>query len=311
MPVRFTLRQLEYFVAVGELGSIVLASEKVNVSSPSISAAISQLEKEFGLALFVRKHAQGLTLTNAGRQMMQQAQTLLRDADNLSAIASQISGVVRGPLNVGCLLTFAQLVLPAVRRSFEARYPDVQVRQFELHQMDIFQRLRDAELDVALSYDLDIPADLRFVPLVALPPLVMLAADHPLAGHAALRIEDLATHEMVLLDLPHSNAYFTAFFTQAGLQPKVVERTRDMAVLRTLVANGYGYSIANTQPLTDRAPDGQPLVYVPLDGAARPLIMGLVMADGADNALTIRAFVDHCAAEITNTHVPGLRLQSG
>ena len=60
MPSRFTLRQLEYFKAVGELGSIAQASEKVNVSSPSISAAINQLEQEFGLPLFVRQHAQGL-----------------------------------------------------------------------------------------------------------------------------------------------------------------------------------------------------------------------------------------------------------
>ena len=66
MPLRFTLRQLEYFVAVGEAGSIALASEKVNVSSPSISAAISQLEEEFGIPLFVRKHAHGLSLSQAG-----------------------------------------------------------------------------------------------------------------------------------------------------------------------------------------------------------------------------------------------------
>ena len=68
MALRFTLRQLEYFVTVGELGSIAQASEQVNVSSPSISAAISQLEEEFGLPLFVRKHAHVLSLTQAGRQ---------------------------------------------------------------------------------------------------------------------------------------------------------------------------------------------------------------------------------------------------
>ena len=44
MPLRFTLRQLEYLVAVGEAGSIAVAAERVNVSSPSISAAIVQLE---------------------------------------------------------------------------------------------------------------------------------------------------------------------------------------------------------------------------------------------------------------------------
>ena len=71
--LRFTLRQLEYFIAVGEMGSIALAAEKVNVSSPSISAAITQLEQEYGLPLFVRQHAQGLSLTLAGREMYKQA----------------------------------------------------------------------------------------------------------------------------------------------------------------------------------------------------------------------------------------------
>ena len=56
-----------HLVAVGECGSIALASERVNVSSPSISAAISQLEAEFGLPLFVRKHAHGISLTQGGR----------------------------------------------------------------------------------------------------------------------------------------------------------------------------------------------------------------------------------------------------
>ncbi|NOR30503.1 MAG: LysR family transcriptional regulator, partial [Sulfitobacter sp.] len=83
MPLRFTLRQLEYFVAVGELGSIAQAAEKVNVSSPSISAAITQLEKEFGLPLFVRQHAQGLSLTQAGRRMMEQATHILQESDLL------------------------------------------------------------------------------------------------------------------------------------------------------------------------------------------------------------------------------------
>ena len=111
MALRFTLRQLEYFVTVGELGSIAQASEQVNVSSPSISAAISQLEEEFGLPLFVRKHAHGLSLTQAGRQFLVQARKVLAEAKSLSRLAGSISGSVQGPLNVGCLLTFAQVLL--------------------------------------------------------------------------------------------------------------------------------------------------------------------------------------------------------
>ena len=90
MALRFTLRQLEYFVTVGELGSIAQASEQVNVSSPSISAAISQLEEEFGLPLFVRKHAHGLSLTQAGRQILVQARKVLAEAKSLSRLAGSI-----------------------------------------------------------------------------------------------------------------------------------------------------------------------------------------------------------------------------
>ena len=108
MALRYTLRQLEYFVAVGEEGSIVRASRKVNVSSPSISAAITQLEEEFGLRLFVRKHAHGLILTQPGRQFMVQARRVLHEATAMNRLADELSGNVQGLLKVGCLLTFAQ-----------------------------------------------------------------------------------------------------------------------------------------------------------------------------------------------------------
>lgn len=147
MPLRFTLRQLEYFVAVGEAGSIALASEMVNVSSPSISAAISQLEDEFGLQLFVRKHAHGLSLTQAGRQFMAQAKVVLQETDALNRLADSISGFVQGPLAVGCLLTFAQMVVPGLRREFEAQYPEVTVSQVERDQTTLIDMLRRADID--------------------------------------------------------------------------------------------------------------------------------------------------------------------
>ena len=72
MPLRFSFRQLEYLVAVGEAGTIAMAAQRVNVSSPSISSAISQLETDLGLQLFVRHHAQGLSLTAGGGCLLRQ-----------------------------------------------------------------------------------------------------------------------------------------------------------------------------------------------------------------------------------------------
>lgn len=310
MPLRFTLRQLEYFVAVGEEGSIAQASEKVNVSSPSISAAVAQMEEEFGLPLFVRKHAHGLSLTYAGRQFLEQARRVLEEAGALNQLAGEISGVVQGPLRVGCLLTFAQLILPNLRRRFEEQYSKVRVSQYEMHQLEIFDSLRQARIDIALTYDLEIPSDIEFLPLVKLPPYALVSETHALAHLPAVSVAELQEHPMVLLDLPHSSDYFLSFFNDIGARPKIAERTRDMAVMRSLVANGFGYAIANVRPFNERAPDGRPLKFIPLTGGVRPMKLGLAMIAGARNFLNVNAFVEHCATFITEDSVPGMRLKT-
>ncbi|MFT4012576.1 MAG: LysR substrate-binding domain-containing protein [Paracoccus sp. (in: a-proteobacteria)] len=293
MPLRYTLRQLEYFVAVGETGSIAAASQQVNVSSPSISAGISQLEEELGLRLFVRHHAQGLTPTLPGRRMLDHAQKVLRQAAGLRDLASELSGAVGGPLAIGCLSTFAQIVLPGLRRDFVARYPEVRSTQVEADQAEIFGLLRQAKIDLALTYDLDLPGDLRFFPMLELPPLVAMSVDHPLAHLPEVPVQELAPHPMVLLDLPLSADYFLSFFSKAGLRANIAERTRDMAVMRSLVANGFGYSIVNVRPLHDRAPDGKPMRFAPLTGKPHPLKMGLLSGLGTDRTQLHQAFIAH------------------
>lgn len=111
-----------------------------------------------------------------------------------------------------------------------------------------------------------LPTDMEFHPICELAPFVLLSPDHPLALRDSLTVRDLAPHPMVLLDLPMSADYFLSFFTRADLRPMISERTRDMAVMRSLVANGFGYSIANFRPRSTSAPDGKPLSFVPLVG---------------------------------------------
>ncbi|WP_170375310.1 MULTISPECIES: LysR substrate-binding domain-containing protein [Ruegeria] len=306
MPFRYTLRQLEYFVAVGKAGSIAAASDKLNVSSPSISAAITQLEVEFGVTLFVREHARGLSLTKAGHKIMERTEFVLREAELLATLAGEITGKVQGILSVGCLVTFAQIVLPGLRREFEDSYPNVHIEQRELNQADIFSQLRRAELDIALTYDLDIPTDLEFQPLHALPPYVVLGEDHPLAKQVELTIPDLQDSPMVLLDLPFSGEYFLSFFREANIKPNIAERTADMSVMRSLVANGFGFSIANIRPLNSLSPDGKKLIFVPLAGEVRPMRLGLLRARAENETNTLKTFVDHCAHAVKSGTLPGL-----
>ena len=303
MPLRFTLRQLEYFVAVGEAGSIAKAAEQVNVSPPSISASIAQLEAEFGVQLFVRKHSHALALTAGGRLFLKEAARLLNDADALHDIAGDIAEKVRGPLAVGCLLTFAQIVLPALRRKFEDAYPDVRVRQFERNQGQLFEMLQRGEIDAALTYDLELSQDMTFEPLMQLPAYVMLPAAHQLAARAGITPEELVDEPMVLLDLPYSREYFLSAFQ--GLRPRIAERTGDIAVMRSMVANGFGYGIANMRPLNAMSPDGKLLVFVPLLGDIRPLTMGIALPNAEHRTLTVQAFIDHCRRFVVEQGVFG------
>ncbi|MBZ9864754.1 LysR family transcriptional regulator [Mesorhizobium sp. CA15] len=305
MPLRFTLRQLEYFVAVGEAGSIAKAAEQVNVSPPSISASIAQLEAEFGVQLFVRKHSHALALTAGGRLFLKEAARLLNDADALHDIAGDIAEKVRGPLAIGCLLTFAQIVLPALRRKFEDAYPDVRVRQFERNQGQLFEMLQRGEIDAALTYDLELSQDMTFDPLMQLPAYVMLPAAHRLAGRTGITPEELVDEPMVLLDLPYSREYFLSAFQPKGLRPKIAERTGDIAVMRSMVANGFGYGIANMRPLNTMSPDGKLLVFVPLLGDIRPLTMGIALPNAEHRTLTVQAFIDHCRRFVVEQGVFG------
>ena len=306
MTLRFTLRQLEYLIAVADCGSVALAAERVNVSSPSISAAIGQLEAMFGLQLFVRRHAQGLSLTEGGRQFVKTARAVLDAASQLTDSAASITGTIAGPLVVGCLQTFAQVLLPRLRRSFTTQFPAAEFRQHEGDQAELFEGLRTARLDVALTYDLEIPPDLQFLPLVPLQPYALLPVGHDLAGNASVTPADLVPYPMVLLDLPFSTEYFLSYFTANGLRPAIAERTRDMGVMRSMVANGFGYSIANIRLGSDRAPDGRKLIFVPLTGALRPMLIGLLLPASGHYRRTVAAFVDHCRAEVTEAALPGL-----
>ncbi len=306
MALRFTLRQLEYFVAVGEAGSITIASERVNVSPPSMSAAISQLESEFGVQLFVRHHAQGLSLTPGGRQFLIQAKSVLDRAEALYELADDVASQPRGPIGIGCLVTLAPLILPVLRKSFEADYKEARVSQVVAHQAGLLEKLRRGEIDIALTYDLGIPQDIAFEALASLPPYAVVAADHRLAKRRALTLEELSEEPMILLDLPMSRDYFISLFQSRQLRPSIAERTSEMSVMYSLAANGYGYALANARPQTDKAPDGTTLRFIRIDGDFRALTLGLATMRSERTSRILVAFQDHCRAIIDDRRIPGM-----
>ena len=304
--MRFTLRQLEYFVAAGETGSITLASERIAISQPSISTAISHLEKELGVQLFVRHHAQGLSLTPAGRSLLREAKAILEQAEGLYAAAGEASGQIRGRLTLGCLVTLAPMILPELSHGFTGAYPDVQVHHVEEDQERLLDGLRRAAIDVAITYDMHLTEDIAFEALATLPPHALVSESHALARQSSVRLTQLIDEPMILLDLPLSREYFLALFMAEGLTPNIQARSPHHDVVRTMVANGYGYTLGNARPRSDQALDGRRLVRVPLAGKARPLALGMAWAAQVKPSRLIEVFQAHCRSCVSDSYIPGM-----
>ena len=178
---------------------------------------------------------------------------------------------------------------------------------YPLEHPDLSDELLAGRLDLALTFDFALAADIRFEPFAALRYWVMLAPAHPLAGRPAITPEDLAGEPMVLLDLPPVSDRVLALFVQAGVAPVIAERTRDMEMLRSLVANGFGHALVATRTGAELAPDGKRLAFVPLAGGMPPFQFGIASVAGARERPAAAAFRDHLRLRIAQGGLPGFR----
>ncbi|HQT62897.1 MAG: LysR family transcriptional regulator [Acidocella sp. 20-57-95] len=303
--MHFTLKQISYFVAAAETGSITLASERVNISQPSISSAIAVLEANFGLQLFIRHHAQGLSLTGDGQRFLREARLLLQQADELQNAGSEISKRVAGPLEIGCLATLYPLVIPELLYRFKQRHANARVNALAGHQTELFENLRTGHISMALTYAMGIPADLEFTPLAALAPYAYVSANHRLAKNQTIKLADLAAEPFILLDLPMSRDYFLSLFTQTGVTPNIGGKFPHFDVIRSLVARGEGYSIANARPKNQASLDGRDLAYLKLDSTLSSLTYGILTLKGARRTPTLNAFTELCRELLAGKQLPG------
>ena len=292
--MRFSLKQLEYFLAVSETKNISIAAKQLNISSPSISTAISQLENEFSIQLFVRKHANGLYLTSAGKKFALASEIIIQQSKDLYNIVNDIKNSASGPINLGCLTTIAPLILPSLRREYQSTNQEVFINQIEGNQLELFDMLTTGKIDAALTYNLSIPKNISFNSLAKIPPHALLHSDHKYSNYDEIELKMLIDEPMVLLDLPFSREYFLSLFNKENLSPKIKERSSQISVVRSLVANKFGYSIANYKLYYPQSIDGLKLSQVPLKGKHLPLDLGIaVIKNDTLNANTID-FIKFC-----------------
>ena len=294
VQLNYSLRQLRYFVVTAEVLSFTTAAKLLHISQPSVSAALAEMESSFGVQLFIRHHAHGLSLTQAGREMLSKARVLLKSAEDLQAAAKELDTGLTGTISLGCMISLAALLIPGLISRFLATHSGISFRIHEAHQEGLLLDLRSGLLDMALTYELDLTDDIQFLPLFSLPPFAILPRKHRLAAAKTVSLEDLSGEPYVMLDLPHSREYFFSLFEVFGKRPVAAFKSSQPEVVKGMVANGLGYSILNFPQRITKSVDGQDFIIKRFRDKLRAMTFGIAYLRGTRPRKVVQSFALFC-----------------
>lgn len=242
-PHPFTLRQLQYVVAVADELSFRRAAERCHVSQPSLSAQVAQVESVLGVALFERTHRKVL-VTAAGRDIVLRAGRLLVEADDLMDAGRRASDPLEGTIRIGVIPTIAPYLLPAVAPALRSAFRSLAVAWRE-DKTDVLVRALDGgELDAALvALEADV-GDVAHAVVARDPFVVAVRPGHPLARRSApVTAAELRGENVLLLDEGHC-------FRKQALDVCATARAREsefratsLTTLVQMVAGGTGITL--------------------------------------------------------------------
>ncbi|WP_350334452.1 LysR family transcriptional regulator [Coralliovum pocilloporae] len=258
-----SLKTLRYTVTAAEEESVTLAARRLNVSQPSISGAIAQLEDHYGQALFIRHKGSGISLTPFGRQVTRKARDVLNSAAELSALSSSETAVT-GEITIGCFQELAPHYLPALMKAFRDIHPNVWLTVREESLDDLPRLLQEGTIDLMINYDIGLP-DAITTQTLREPALHALLPDgHALSFEKLISLEMLCHYPLIISSDHQSWSAIMALFQSIGLRPSVPWRPKTFEMQRGMVAAGLGVSVAFSKITTDLSYDGSRLITRPV-----------------------------------------------
>ncbi|HWO64836.1 MAG TPA: LysR family transcriptional regulator [Umezawaea sp.] len=275
--------QCAAFVAVVDQGSFTKAAKALGVSQSAISHAIAGLEADLGCVLLSRGRS-GVRITDAGRDVVVHARAIVTHAEQIRRTASAVVSGSRGTVRFATSQSFASRLLPPLLDEFRTRFPSREVELREGTDQQIAAWLRGGAVDVGV---VTLPKpDLTTVPLWRDELCVVLAAGHRLAGHAAVRPDQLAGEPLVL-PIGGVEPLLRAVLLAAGVETVVAYRIRDLHALLAMVSAGVGPTVLPMSLL----PNGMSgVLAVPLVPAlTRQVALGV--RDAVSGAPAVAAFV--------------------
>ena len=239
-----TLQQLRYVVAIADTLSFSRAAGRLNVTQPTLSAQLRELEGRLGTLLFERNRARVLP-TAKGAEIARRARTILREVDTIREIAREgDTARLGGLLRLGVVHTVGAYLLSAAMPSLRRDFPDLRLYVREDRPEALLPQLADGVHDLlALPEDPARP-DFETAPLLREALLVVLPVDHRLAGKAAIEPADLAGEVVLTMEPWHRlHDRISELCRETGAELARDYEGTTLDTVRQMVAGGMGIAL--------------------------------------------------------------------
>jgi len=203
---RFTLRQLEAFLAVAEVLSFTVAASRLGLSAQAVSQLVAELEDFVGFRLFDRT-TRKVALSAAGRDFLGPAETVLRQVRGAESAADDLRNRASGVVRIGAPLVLASMVLPASIRDYAKARPKVVVRIRDVPVESLVDSVAAGDVDLAVGPDRAVGDDVLAEPLFESAWVLWCSSSHPLARRRrTLRWSDLLEVPLVAAGRDHERS---------------------------------------------------------------------------------------------------------
>lgn len=197
-----TLRQLSYLVALSQELHFRRAAERVNVTQPTLSIQIQELENKLKVSL-VERNASKVMLTPLGREIVERARTVLSDVEDIKSLAAASQHGFDGTIRIGVPPTLGPYLLPHIIPDLHARYPNLKLYVKEGKPRDLQLELKEGIHDVIVSPLPINHTDLTVENLFREPLMVVTAPDHPFAHRDQIERKDFAGQKVLAIERGH------------------------------------------------------------------------------------------------------------
>ncbi|MDL1866028.1 HTH-type transcriptional regulator CysB [Betaproteobacteria bacterium PRO4] len=240
------LQQLRFLCEIAKQKlNLSKAAGALHTSQPGISRQIQLLEQELGVEIFIRNGKRITSITPPGLAILETAERMLQDADNLKKIGREFSDKESGTLIIATTHTQARYALPSVIKRFIGRYPKIKLNLRQGSPIEIATWVSSGEADLAIATEaIELFDKLVMLPCYEWNRCIVVPPRHPLLQLKELTLESIAQYAIVTYDFAFTGrSKINQAFEARGLQPNVVLTAIDADVIKTYVEIGLGVGI--------------------------------------------------------------------